>query len=50
MDPRSVGVAGAATWVADFAPRPPRAAGVIVKDEGDGGSQAAGFLAGHKFI
>jgi electron transfer flavoprotein beta subunit len=45
-----VGLAGAATQVADFASRPPRAAGVIVKDEGDGGAKAAGFLAGRKFI
>jgi electron transfer flavoprotein beta subunit len=46
----SVGLAGAASWVRDFAPRPPRPAGVIVKDEGDGGSQAAGFLVERKFI
>jgi electron transfer flavoprotein beta subunit len=45
-----VGLAGAATAVADFAARPARAAGVIVKDEGDGGVSAAGFLAGRKFI
>jgi electron transfer flavoprotein beta subunit len=45
-----VGLAGAATQVADFASRPPRQAGVIVKDEGDGGAKAAGFLAGRKFI
>ena len=31
-------------------PRPPRAAGTIVKDEGDGGSKAADFLASKKFI
>ena len=46
----SAGLAGAATAVADWAARPPRAAGVIVKDEGDGGSHAAGFLAEQKFI
>ena len=46
----SVGLAGAATWVEDFAARPPRAAGVVVKDEGDGGAKAAGFLAERKFI
>ena len=45
-----VGLAGAATWVEDFASRPPRQAGVIVKDEGDGGAKAAGFLAERKFI
>src|SRR6202000_839315 len=32
-----VGLANAGTWVEDFAQRPPRAAGVQVKDEGDGG-------------
>ena len=46
----SAGLANAATGVADFAARPPRAAGVVVKDEGDGGTKAAGFLAGRKFI
>jgi electron transfer flavoprotein beta subunit len=46
----SAGLANAATRVADFAARPPRAAGVIVKDDGDGGAKAAGFLAGRKFI
>jgi electron transfer flavoprotein beta subunit len=46
----SAGLAGAATWVDDFAARPPREAGVIVKDEGDGGAKAAGFLAERKFI
>jgi len=50
VDGGSVGLAGAATWVDDFAARPPRSAGVIVKDEGDGGAKAAGFLAGRKFI
>jgi electron transfer flavoprotein beta subunit len=46
----AVGLSNAATGVADFAARPPRAAGVIVKDEGDGGTKAAGFLAERKFI
>jgi electron transfer flavoprotein beta subunit len=46
----SAGLAGAATAVEDFAARPPRSAGVIVKDEGDGGGKAAGFLAERKFI
>jgi electron transfer flavoprotein beta subunit len=45
-----VGLASAATQVADFASRPPRTAGVVVKDEGDGGAKAAGFLAERKFI
>jgi electron transfer flavoprotein beta subunit len=46
----AAGSAGSATEVADFAARPPRAAGVVVKDEGDGGANAAGFLAERKFI
>ena len=46
----SAGLANAASWVEDFAARPPRQAGTVVKDEGDGGSKAAGFLAGRKFI
>ena len=50
LDPGSVGLANAASWVEDFAKRPPRAAGVVVKDEGDGGSKAAAFLAERKFI
>jgi electron transfer flavoprotein beta subunit len=36
--------------VVDFAAAPPRAAGTIVKDEGDGGAKAAEFLASKKFI
>jgi electron transfer flavoprotein beta subunit len=50
VDAGSVGLANAASWVEDFAKRPPRAAGVVVKDEGDGGDKAAGFLAERKFI
>jgi electron transfer flavoprotein beta subunit len=50
VDAGSVGLEGAATRVEDFSARPPRQAGVIVRDEGDGGSRAAGFLAERKFI
>ena len=50
LDASAVGLASAATGVADFAARPPRQAGVIVKDDGDGGTKAAGFLAERKFI
>ena len=46
----ATGLGGSATAVADFAARPPRAAGVIVKDEGDGGAKVAAFLAERKFI
>ena len=50
IDATQVGLANAATTVADFAPRPPRAAGVVVTDEGDGGAKTAAFLAERKFI
>jgi electron transfer flavoprotein beta subunit len=50
VDAGSVGLANAATWVEDFAARPPRAAGVVVKDEGDGGDKVAAFLSERKFI
>jgi electron transfer flavoprotein beta subunit len=50
IDPAAVGLAGAATEVVDFAERPPRQAGTIVKDEGDGGVKVAEFLAAQKFI
>jgi electron transfer flavoprotein beta subunit len=50
VDASAVGLANASTGVADFAARPPRQAGQIVKDEGDGGTKAAGFLTERKFI
>ena len=50
IDTSLVGLANAATEVVDFAERPPRQAGTIVKDEGDGGNKAAEFLASQKFI
>jgi electron transfer flavoprotein beta subunit len=50
IEASQVGLGNAATAVADFAARPPRAAGEIVADEGDGGARAAAFLAGRKFI
>ena len=46
----TLGLAGSSTEVADFEPAPPRGAGVIVKDEGEGGAAAAAFLAERKFI
>jgi electron transfer flavoprotein beta subunit len=45
-----VGLGGSATEVADVAARPPKQAGQIVKDEGDGGAKLAEFLAAQKFI
>ncbi|MCT9931362.1 electron transfer flavoprotein subunit beta/FixA family protein [Planotetraspora sp. A-T 1434] len=45
-----VGLASAWSEVVEFAAAPPRAAGTVVKDEGDGGAKAAEFLASKKFI
>ena len=50
IDPGQVGLAAAATEVVSFTNRPPRQAGTVVKDEGDGGVKAAEFLATQKFI
>jgi electron transfer flavoprotein beta subunit len=50
IDGTKVGLAGAATEVVDFTEAPPREQGQIVKDEGDGGSKAADFLASKKFV
>jgi electron transfer flavoprotein beta subunit len=50
LDASQVGLTAATTEVVSFAKRPPRQAGTIVKDEGDGGSKAAEFLAAQKFI
>ena len=45
-----VGAAGATTSVVEFADAPPRAAGVVVTDAGDGGVKIAEFLSAQKFI
>ena len=50
VDADAAGLAGSWTAVADFAAKPPRAAGTVVKDEGDGGTTVAAFLAERKFI
>ena len=50
IDAAEVGLANAACEVISFAKRPPRQAGTIVSDDGDGGSKAAEFLATRKFI
>ncbi|HEY1616932.1 MAG TPA: electron transfer flavoprotein subunit beta/FixA family protein [Streptosporangiaceae bacterium] len=50
LDGGSAGLAASATEVISFASRPPRQAGTIVTDEGDGGSKAAEFLVARKFI
>ncbi|WP_442789264.1 electron transfer flavoprotein subunit beta/FixA family protein [Kitasatospora sp. NBC_01302] len=50
IDADEVGLAGAWTAVETVTERPARTAGTIVKDEGEGGKQLAGFLAAQKFI
>ena len=50
IDASQVGLANAACEVLSFAKRPPRQAGTIVTDDGDGGGKAVEFLAGRKFI
>lgn len=50
IETEKIGLANATTETVDFAAAPPRAAGTIVKDEGDGGSKAADFLAEKKFV
>ncbi|HVQ89468.1 MAG TPA: electron transfer flavoprotein subunit beta/FixA family protein [Mycobacteriales bacterium] len=50
LDPATVGLANAGSEVVDFSLRPPRQAGQIVKDEGDGGTKLAEFLAAQKFV
>lgn len=46
----AVGLEAAATSVSDGQPAPPRGAGTIVKDEGDGGTKVAEFLAAQKLL
>jgi electron transfer flavoprotein beta subunit len=46
----AAGFAASATEVTGFSKRPPRQAGTIATDEGQGGIGAAGFLADRKFI
>jgi electron transfer flavoprotein beta subunit len=50
IDPSLVGLGNAHTEVVDFAERPPRQAGSVVKDDGDGGNKTAEFLVTSKFI
>jgi electron transfer flavoprotein beta subunit len=49
-DSAAVGLGGSLTEVTEFEAAPPRGAGVIVKDEGEGGAAVASFLAERKFI
>jgi electron transfer flavoprotein beta subunit len=50
FDASQAGLGASTTEVVSFAKRPPREAGVIVTDDGDGGVKAAEFLAARKFI
>lgn len=50
LDPKEVGLAGAWTAVESAAPRPPRAHGVIITDEGDAGIRLVDFLADKKLL
>jgi electron transfer flavoprotein beta subunit len=45
-----VGLGSAPSQVVDFANKPPRQAGQVVKDEGDGGAKIAEFLAAQKLV
>ena len=45
-----VGLAAAYSQVAEFTQRPPRQAGTVVKDEGDGGTKVAEYLASNKLV
>jgi electron transfer flavoprotein beta subunit len=50
LDPGTVGLANATSEVVSFSLRPPRQAGQVVKDEGDGGAKLAEYLAAQKLI
>jgi len=50
VDAGDVGLAGATSEVLSFEDAPPRAAGTIVTDEGNGGVQIADYLSAQKFI
>ncbi len=50
LEAAAVGTGAAWSAVNDFAARPPKAAGTVVTDEGDGGVKVATFLAEQKFI
>jgi len=50
LDASQLGLSAAWSSVADFAARPPKAAGTVVTDEGDGGVKIAEFLSTQKFI
>ena len=50
LDLALVGLAAAPSQVIEFSNKPPRQAGQVVKDEGNGGTKVVEFLASQKFI
>ena len=50
VDPARVGLAGAATAVRAATPKPPRQAGEVVVDDGDGATHIADFLVSQKLL
>ena len=50
VDAAQVGLGGSWSAVVEFADAPPRAAGTVVTDEGDGGVKIADYLSTPKFI
>ena len=50
LDDAKLGASASWSVVEDFAARPPKAAGTVVADDGEGGVRIAGFLAEQKFI
>jgi electron transfer flavoprotein beta subunit len=50
IDPSEVGLAHATSAVIESTPRPPRVAGQIITDEGDGAARLAEFLISQKLI
>ncbi len=50
IDAGEVGLGNALTTVTSASPKPPKAAGEKIEDEGDGGAKIAAFLVGQKLI
>ncbi len=50
LDSAQLGLSAAWSTVAQFAARPPKAAGTVVTDEGDGGMKIVEFLSEQKFV
>jgi electron transfer flavoprotein beta subunit len=50
IDPSEVGLSNAASTVLEASPRPPRAAGQRINDEGNGGTKIAEYLIAQKLI